>query len=436
MSTLTRFVRRSPAYSLWILFLVGMFGIGVIAILSVLINGLSVTELTNQLPWGLWITVDLSSIALGAGAFTLSAAVYIFGMKEYESIARAAVLIGLLGYTGAMMALFVDIGRPDRFYHPLLYWNVHSVLWEITLCVMVYTTVLVMEVIPIVIESTRLNNNRFLHNLAHFLHRIMPVAALLGMALSLLHQSSLGATYGVLTARPVWYSPSAPVLFILSAVAAGIGLTLALTMLTGFLRGKELVPPKIVNNVAILAGVASLAYLYLKIWSWAATNYYSHSPAIERDLELLGEHTPYGFTFWWFEILLGALIPAILFLWPRTRRNRYALMLAGLLGVIGVIVYRWNMTLAGFVVPLDWSPGVANVFNVATYTPSLTEWGVGIGVLGYWLLVWSLAARFLKLYPQSRDIEGTPSMYVGQNTTEATYGTEGSDEETAAQPAR
>ena len=113
MSTLTRFVRRSPAYSLWILFLVGMFGIGVIAILSVLINGLSVTELTNQLPWGLWITVDLSSIALGAGAFTLSAAVYIFGMKEYESIARAAVLIGLLGYTGAMMALFVDIGRPD-----------------------------------------------------------------------------------------------------------------------------------------------------------------------------------------------------------------------------------------------------------------------------------------------------------------------------------
>lgn len=409
MTAITRFVRRSPAYSLWILFLVTMFGIGVIAILNVLINGLEVTDLSNQLPWGLWITVDLSSIALGAGAFTLSAAVYIFGMKKYEAIARAAVLVGLLGYTGAMMALFVDIGRPDRFYHPLIFWNVHSVLWEITLCVMVYTTVLVMEVVPIVIESTPLNRNRFLHGLAHFLHRIMPVAALLGMGLSLLHQSSLGATYGVLTARPVWYSPSAPVLFILSAVAAGIGLTTGLTMLTGVLTRKELVPPDIIDSVARFAGFAFLAYLYLKIWSWAATNYYSHSPAIERDLELLGENTPYGFTFWWGEILLGSLLPAILFLWPRTRRNRWALMFAALLGVLGVIVYRWNVTLAGFVVPMDWAPGVANVFNVANYTPTLTEWGVAIGVLSYWLLVWSLAARFLRLYPEARPFGAGPA---------------------------
>ncbi len=382
--------------------LAAMFGIGVDLDPDRARQGLEITDLSNQLPWGLWITVDLSSIALGAGAFTLSAAVYIFGMKKYEAIARAAVLIGLLGYTGAMMALFVDIGRPDRFYHPLIFWNVHSVLWEITLCVMVYTTVLVMEVVPIVIESTPLKNNRFLLGLAHFLHRIMPVAALLGMALSLLHQSSLGATYGVLTARPVWFSPSAPVLFILSAVAAGIGLTVGLTMFTGLIKRQELVPPDIIDSVAKFAGFANLAYLYLKIWSWAATNYYSHSPAVARDLELLGEHTPYGFTFWWFEILLGALVPAVLFLWPRTRRNRWALMLAAVLGVVGVIVYRWNMTLAGLVVPMDWSPGVADVFSVASYTPSVIEWGVAIGVLGYWLLIWSLAARFLHLYPQAR----------------------------------
>jgi Ni/Fe-hydrogenase subunit HybB-like protein len=403
MKTVRDFVRQSPAYTAWILLLVAMFGIGVVAILIVLIDGLHITNLTNQLPWGLWITVDLSSIALGAGAFTLSAAVYIFGMKRYEAIARAAVFIGLLGYTGAMLALLVDIGRPDRFYHPLLYWNVHSVLWEITLCVMVYTTVLVMEVLPIVIESTPLNNNRFLRGLAHFLHRIMPVAALLGMGLSLLHQSSLGATYGVLTARPVWFSPSAPVLFILSAVAAGVGATIALTMITGMLRKKHLVPPKILNNVAVFAGFASLAYLYLKLWSWAATNYYSHSPAVEADLELLGTNTPYGFTFWWFEILLGALIPAILFLWPRTRRNRYTLILAGGLSVVGVIVYRWNMTLAGFVVGMDWSPGVATTTTIATYAPSLIEWGVAIGIVGYWLLAWSLAARFLNLYPNARN---------------------------------
>ncbi|MBN2470853.1 MAG: polysulfide reductase NrfD [Anaerolineae bacterium] len=408
MTAITNFVRRSPVYSAWIVLLAVLLGIGMISILTVLVRGLWMTNLTNQLPWGLWITVDLSSIALGAGAFTLSAAVYIFGLKRYEAIARAAVLIGLLGYTGAMLALLVDIGRPDRFYHPLLYWNVHSVLWEITLCVMLYTTVLVMEVVPIVIESTPLKNNRFLRGVAHWLHRIMPFAALLGMGLSLLHQSSLGATYGVLTARPVWYSPSAPVLFILSAIAAGIGATIAFTVLTGLLQRRELVPADVLNNVALLAGIAAAAYLYLKIWSWAATNYYSHSPAVEHDLELLGQHTPYGFTFWWFEILLGALVPAVIYLWPRTRRSKLALFVAGVLGVLGVIVYRWNMTLAGFTVPLDWSPGVLRTQPVALYAPSLVEWGVALGIVAYWLLAWSLAARFLNLYPEADRPLGEP----------------------------
>ena len=325
------------------------------------------------------------------------------GVNQYFDTAPVDVAPGDHQERPADTGLVVDLGRPDRFWHPVIYWNIHSVLWEITLCVMVYTTVLVMEVLPIVIESTPLNNNRFLRGLAHFLHRIMPVAALLGMGLSLLHQSSLGATYGVLTARPVWFSPSAPVLFILSAVAAGVGATIALTMITGMLRKKHLVPPKILNNVAVFAGFASLAYLYLKLWSWAATNYYSHSPAVEADLELLGTNTPYGFTFWWFEILLGALIPAILFLWPRTRRNRYALILGGLLSAFGLVVYRWNMTLSGLVVPLDWSPGVAEAFPIAHYTPSVAEWGVALAVLAYWLLIWSLAVRFLHLYPLAEE---------------------------------
>ncbi len=410
MKTLTDFVRRSPLYTAWILLLLTLFTVGMFSIIYVLVNGLGVTHLSNQLPWGLWITVDLSAIALGAGAFTLSGAVYVLGMKKYEAIARAAVVIGFLGYTSAMLALFVDIGRPDRFYHPLIYWNVHSVLWEITMCVMMYTFVLLMEVVPIVIESTQLRQHRPLLSLAHFLHRIMPIAALLGIGLSLLHQSSLGATYGVLIARPVWYSPSAPVMFILSAVAGGVGFTLAITMLTGYFKRQYLVPWNVINNVAVLAGVTFLAYFYLKIWSWAATNYYSHSPQLAHDLALLGANTPYGFTFWWFEILLGTLVPALLLLWPRTRRNPYSITVAGVLGVFGVVVFRWNMTLSGFVIGMDWSPGVADVVNIVSYQPALVEWGVALGIVAYWLLAWSLAARFLNLYPRAIPFGAQPTL--------------------------
>jgi len=396
--------RFSPLFMVWVLGLICALGIGLVSGLHVLFNGLGVTNLSNALPWGLWITVDLSSIALGAGAFTLSAAVYIFGMKQYEAIARAAVLVGLLGYSSAMLALFIDIGRPDRFYHPIIYWNVHSVLWEITMCVVLYSTVLVMELVPIIIESTFLRKYKLAMSISHRLHGLMPLVAVFGMGLSLLHQSSLGATYGILTARPIWYSPSAPVLFILSAIAGGVALTLLVTILTGKLLNKEMVPSNIINGVARLVGFACLAYLYLKLWSWAATNYYSRVPDRVFGVEILDANTPYNFTFWFGEVLFGALVPAVIMLWGRMRRNRNLLMLGAFMIITGLVINRWNVTLSGFVIPMDWSPGVRDVFPINTYSPALIEWGVAIGIVAYSWMAFTLGVRFLNLYPEARAI--------------------------------
>lgn len=392
-------MRISMRFLLWIGLLIVMLTIGAISGIHVLLNGLEVTNLSHELPWGLWITVDLSSIGLGAGAFTLSAAVYIFGLKRFESIARAAVLVGLLGYSSAMLALFIDIGRFDRFYHPLIYWNVHSVLWEITMCVVLYTTVLAIELLPVIVESTPLRRIGILVKFSHFLHRLMPIVALFGMGLSLLHQSSLGATYGILTARPFWYSPSAPVLFILSAIAAGVSLTLFVTLLSSKLLHRELVPADVINNVARFVGFACLAYLYLKLWSWAATNYYSHVPEQQLGAEILAQNTPYNFTFWFGEVVFGALVPAIFMLWGRIRQNRNAIMLAAIMVIAGLVINRWNMTLSGFVIPLDWSPGVRDIFPINTYEPALVEWGVAIGIVAYSWFVFTLGVRFLNLYP-------------------------------------
>jgi len=415
-SSILNFARRSPLLTMWYVLLLAMIGLGVVSGIIVLVNGLEVTNLTDDLPWGLWITVDLSSIALGAGAFTLSAAVYVFNLKRYEAIARAAVFVGLLGYTSAMLALFVDIGRPDRFYHPVIFWNVHSVLWEITLAVMLYTTVLVMEFLPIIIESTPLRRFRLMRTLGHQIHRFMPVVALIGMSISMIHQSSLGATYGVLTARPVWYSPSAPVLFILSAIAAGPSLTLLSTLIAGEALKKRLVPNDVVQGVARFIGFASLAYLYLKLWSWAATNYYSHLPAHASGIELLNKNTPYDVSFWGGEVLLGALIPAIIFLWPRLRRNHYMLILGTAMVVGGLVINRWNVTLSGFVVPLDWSPGVLEIFPINRYWPSPVEWGVAIGIVGYSWLAFTLGVRYLSLYPNAVNVVRRRSTVVTQPT--------------------
>ncbi|MBC8443805.1 MAG: hypothetical protein H8D81_01685, partial [Deltaproteobacteria bacterium] len=59
----------------------------------------TVTNLSDYNPWGIWIGFDLLvGVALAAGGFVTSAAVYIFGMKKYHSAVRPAILTGFLGY--------------------------------------------------------------------------------------------------------------------------------------------------------------------------------------------------------------------------------------------------------------------------------------------------------------------------------------------------
>lgn len=394
---------------LWYFLLGIMIVVGAVGAYQVFTQGLIVTNLTDRVPWGLWITHDLSAIAMGAGAFTFSAVVYLFRIKRFEPIARAAVFVGFLGYTSAMLALALDIGRPDRFWHPLVYWNVHSVLWEITLCVILYSTVLIIEFLPVLFESPLFARWPRLRQIGHKMHSLTPLMAVLGLGLSLLHQSSLGATYGVLSGREIWAKPTMPVLFILSAIAGGVSVTLLVTMVVMKLTGKELIDKYLRRDIARLAAFALLAYLYLKMWDWAATSYYTHTPETASALTRLQATTPYTRSFWFIEVLLGGVVPAIILL-NRPLRRRHGIFMAGLaLVVVGVTVNRWNVTLSGLIVPPQWSPGVLGNVVAAAYFPSWTEVAVSIGILGYALLGLTLGIRHLPIYPKYDQPEEDPA---------------------------
>jgi Ni/Fe-hydrogenase subunit HybB-like protein len=214
-------------WALWLGFLGLLLLSALTAGILVFWKGLWITNLTDRVPWGLWITIDLSSIAVSAGAFSLCAGGYLIGLKRYQPIARTATFIGLIGYSMAMMALLLDIGRPDRFWHGFVYWNKHSLLWEVTMCVGLYLTVLVLEAMPIFAGFPWLRNRwPKIASKMESVHQYAPILAIVGLGLSSLHQSSLGAVYGVLKARPFWFKPEMSVLFMFSALVGGIAMTL------------------------------------------------------------------------------------------------------------------------------------------------------------------------------------------------------------------
>ena len=381
---------------------------------QVLRYGLQVTGLTDQVPWGLWISIDLSSIALGGSAFVFGVIVYLLRIKRFEIIGRLAVLLGFLGYSTAGLVLLFDLGQPLRAWHPAVFWQPHSLLWEITICVTLYIGILAVELLPVILEHpvfsehTLIKNNKFfkkisglLKNLSHFLHKAGPTLAVIGLSLSLLHQASLGATYGVLSGRGLWFSPTAPILFVISAMGGGTALLFLLSVFVFRVMRPGLVTDKTLFDVARISGAMMLLCTYIRLWDWAVTNYYSFDNIVATQKELLNTIAPYTLAFWVGQILF-ALIPGALLLASKRVRNFKILTLAAVGPILSTIILRWTYNFSGLIASISYSPFTASV-RINSYLPTWPEWAVGIGVISYWLLGFSLAARFLPFHSKEED---------------------------------
>jgi Ni/Fe-hydrogenase subunit HybB-like protein len=385
----------------WMIWL-GSMGIillaGLVSGILVFWKGLVITNLTDLVPWGLWITIDLSSIALGAGAFSLCAGVYLFGLKRYQPIARTATFVGLIGYTMATLALILDIGKPERFWHSMVYWNVHSLLWEVTMCVILYLTVLMLEAMPIIANLEWLRK-RFpkIASLMSGVHHYAPILAIIGLGLSSLHQSSLGATYGVIKARPFWFKPEMSVLFMFSAIVGGISLTLFASMLSARLTNKARINDALIERVAHFVGYLLIGYFYFRAWDALATTYV-YDPGRSEGLNFLTKG-PLAFNFWIVEMLLGMIVPMILLLYSPTRLNRFWRMTALLLISVGVVTFRWDTNITGQLVLISYIPGVAVTYT--SYSPSLIEILTGAAIIAYGLTTFSLGVKYLRVVDHS-----------------------------------
>ncbi len=387
--------RKISLFHFWLISLSIIMTAGIIGGLFVFTKGLVVTNLTDLIPWGLWITIDLSSIALSAGAFSLCAAVYLIGLKQYQPVAKTATFIGITGYSMAMLCLLVDIGRPDRFWHGFVFWNVHSVMWEVTMCVGLYFGVLALETLPIVAEFNWLNERwPGIAEKMKRIHHLAPYLAIAGLFLSMLHQSSLGAVYGVLKSRPLWYSPSLSVLFMYSAIVGGISLTILISMLSARLSISANVNDELLDKLTSVIGWALVGYIYFRFWySFSMT--YTYEPGRTEGLELL-TRGPLAINFWFGEIILGAIVPMVVFLKPKWRANPALRMLALAFVVGGLVAYRWDVNLSGQLIVMPYLSSAPTTLY-ASYVPSFIEIIVGCGVIAYGMMAITLGVQFLRV---------------------------------------
>ena len=296
------------------------------------------TNLTHLNPWGLWIGFDvMTGVALAAGGFVISSAVYLFGMDDYKPLVRPAILTGFLGYFLVVVGLLYDLGRYYRLPYPFVVQaGFTSPLFEIALCVALYLTTLFIEFTPAAFEW--LGWKRWRKAVVSMTIGL----TVFGLILSTLHQSTLGAMFLIAPTKlhPLWYSSHMPIHFFVSAIGAGISMVIFEGMLSHRAYAYQVEVSheefdSLTVGLAKAGAIVLASYFGLKVMGIA----------LDNDWQYLG--TPMGH--WFLVELLGfVLLPCVLYMVGYRERRTRLIRFTALLTVVGIVLNRLNVSIFAF----------------------------------------------------------------------------------------
>jgi Ni/Fe-hydrogenase subunit HybB-like protein len=382
-----------PRITFWRVVFAAIFLMGLYVSYVRFFKGLGAsTALNDKVPWGLWVGFDvLCGVGLAAGGFTITLIVHLFNLKKYKPIVPSTVLSAFLGYNLVSAGLMYDIGRPWRIWHPMVFHNPHSVMFEVALCVMMYTTVLALEFSPMVFKRLKWQKP------LRIVKSITIPLVIVGFILSTLHQSSLGTVFLIVPGRlhQLWYTPILPLMFFTSAIAAGLSMVIVESYLSRRAFNRRLELDLLVGVGRVLVVVLAV-YLVLKV-----------KDLFNRDafgLLFDGSHESKMFLL---EMGLGAVFPLGMLMMRKIRESQSGLFIASVMVAVGFVINRLNVSITGMIK----SSGV-------NYFPSWMELGATIFLVAMGFALFGAAVKYLPIFPEEKEQESEEALrYLVPETT-------------------
>jgi Ni/Fe-hydrogenase subunit HybB-like protein len=367
----------------WDQALLAIMAVGaVLAVVRYAVGIGSVANINNAYPWGWWVGYGImTTIALGGVGFTITGLVEVLGAHRYHSLLRPAVLMGLLCYISAIVMLMVELGRPWKVWMILVSWAPTAALYEVGWCAFLYISVLAFEFVQVPLEQ--LGWGRALSILRMIYVPIM----LLGVTLSHLHQSSLGTLMTLIPHKinMLWWSDQLPLLFLFSAIMAGPAMAILEHLAAARWLGFE-------PRMDMLASLARI-----EAWLVALFLTFQMGDLVSRGaVGAMLSGTWFALSFW-IEIGFGLLLPLVLLMMPEVRQNRGGLATACGLVVAGVLLHRLNVAVIGL-----------RVRHWETYSPSLGEIGITLGITAGAVFAFGILARILPIHEELPSSPASP----------------------------
>ena len=330
--------------------------IGAVLIVIRFVYGLgSVTNLSQEFPWGLWVGFDVvTGVAFAGGAYSLTFIVYVLNMKKYHSIVRATVLNGFLAYVFYAGALTLDLGRPWHIINPIIgnKFGLSSILFLVAWHFLLYMMSELIEFSPAIAEWLGMRRLR------KALKAMTIGAVVFGIALSSLHQSGLGALFLMAKGKihPLWYTQFIPLLFLVSSIFAGMSIIIIEGTITHKIFASQIDPNEKAHENDIILGLSKIAVGAMFVYLFMEGIQLIHG----QKIHLLA--TSWGGLFLT-EVLGFVLLPALLFMRGIQTKNMITLRIAAIWTALGIALNRLDVSIIAFkwYAPHHYYPSVGEI---------------------------------------------------------------------------
>lgn len=389
----------------WVSFLLAFVVLGAFVVMLSFVEGQEILEISPHISWSMLVAVYVFFVVSGSGMCMVTSMGHVFGIKRYELISKRGVFFASVAIISGLLAILLHLGHVERaMVYVYLSPNLKSgILWMgmfytvyLFFVIMEYWLLARAEIAEIARNSTgykqvfysllTLGRKDESEKAVHLDHKIAKIAGSAALVTGLAAVSTLGAVFGHLESRSLWYGAFYPVYFILSATFSGLSFFLFIAILTYWATG-EGISSKLNQLIVELGKLLGLMLsVGLLMTAWRILLSVNDPAAIDSAMLLL--NGPFSFSFYIFEMLLGTIIPIAILISPKvTERGIFA---SSLLVVIGLFVMRYNFLTAGQVYP-----GLSD--KLPSYLPTFFESVIVMGITAFFALFYSLGARLLPM---------------------------------------
>jgi len=343
-----------------------------------LTTGLTITGMSRDVTWGLYIAQFTFLVGVAASAVMVVLPYYLHNYKAFGRMVILGEFLAVSAVLMCMLFIFVDLGQPRRVMNVLLHPAPNSVMfWDM----MVLTGYLVLN---LVIGYTTFEAERRGTPPPRWVKPLIYLS--IPWAVSI--HTVTAFLYSGLAARPFWLTAILAPRFLASAFASGPSLLIILALIlrkfTRFDPGREAIGK--LATIVVYAMTINLFFVLVELFTGIYSGMPHHVHHFEYMFVGLHGHAALAPWMWVCELLTAGCVLFLLI--PRVRKQEKFLAILCLAVIAAIWIEKGvAMVVTGFIPsPLG---------KITEYTPTAPEIAITVGVYAFGFLVLSVLYKIV-----------------------------------------